>query len=226
MTRVAIYTRFSSQMQREASIDDQLRLCRERAERQGWRIADSFSDHAMSGASMLHPGLQALFHAAQDGQFDVVMAEALDRPSRDQADIAAIHKRLSFIGVSIFTLAEGEIGELHVGLKGTMNQLILKDLADKTRRGLRRRVEAGRSGGGNSYGYDVIRRLGADGLPVTGERRINESEATVIRRVFADFASYHTPKAIARRLNNETIPGPRGKLWRELTFARHRRANL
>ncbi|MCB4458005.1 recombinase family protein [Leisingera sp. McT4-56] len=222
MTRAAIYTRYSSQMQREASIEDQLRLCRERAASEGWRVADNFSDRAISGASMLRPGLQALFQAAQDGQFDVVLSEALDRLSRDQADIAAIYKRLSFTGVRIVTLAEGEIGELHVGLKGTMNQLFLKDLAEKTRRGLRGRVEAGRSGGGNSYGYDVIRRLGADRLPVTGERRINEAEAAIIRRVFADFAAGHSPKAIARRLNNEAIPGPRGKLWRDTAIRGHR----
>jgi hypothetical protein len=56
-----------------------------------------------------------------------------------------------FADVSLVTLAEGEITELHVGLKGTMNALFLKDLAQKTRRGLRGRVEAGRSGGGNAY---------------------------------------------------------------------------
>lgn len=110
MTRAAIYTRFSSQMQREASIEDQLRLCQERAECEGWRVADNYSDRAISGASMLRPGLQALFQAVQDGQFDVVLSEALDRLSRDQADIAAIYKRLSFTGVRIVTLAEGEIG--------------------------------------------------------------------------------------------------------------------
>ena len=80
------------------------------------------------------------------GRFDVVVAEALDRLSRDQEDIAGLFKRLSFAGVRIVTLAEGEIGDLHVGLKGTMNALYLKDLADKTRRGLRGRVEAGRVG--------------------------------------------------------------------------------
>ena len=80
------------------------------------------------------------------------MTEALDRLSRDQADVAALYRQLTFAGVRIVTLAEGEINELHVGLKGTMNQLFLKDLADKTRRGLRGRVEAGKSGGGNSYG--------------------------------------------------------------------------
>ncbi|MEX0300792.1 MAG: recombinase family protein [Leisingera sp.] len=222
MTRAVIYARFSSQIQSEASIEDQQRLCQERAVREGWRTVDSFSDRAMSGASMLRPGLQSLFQAAQDGQFDIVLSEALDRLSRDQADIAAIYKRLTFAGVRIVTLAEGEIGELHVGLKGTMNQLFLKDLADKTRRGLRGRVEAGRSGGGNSYGYDVIRRLGADGLPVTGERRINEIEAAVILRVFEEFAAGHSPKAIAKRLNAEVIPGPRGKLWRDTAIRGHR----
>ncbi|GGH41648.1 recombinase family protein [Cribrihabitans marinus] len=222
MTRVAIYARFSSQMQRDASIEDQVRLCQERADREGWEVAERFSDRAVSGASMLRPGLQTLLDAAQDGRIDVVLAEALDRLSRDQADIAAIYKRLSFAGVLIVTLAEGEIGELQVGLKGTMNQLFLKDLATKTRRGLRGRVEAGRSGGGNSYGYDVVRRLGADGQLVTGERRINEGEAETIRRILRDFAKGQSPKAIARQLNEEGIPGPRGKLWRDTAIRGHR----
>ena len=58
---------------------------------------------------------------ARDATFDVVVAEALDRLSRDQEDVAAPHKHLSFSGVTLFTLAEGVINELHVGLKGTMN---------------------------------------------------------------------------------------------------------
>jgi len=62
-----------------------------------------------------------------------------------------------FAGVRIVTLSEGDVNELHIGLKGTMGALFLKDLADKTRRGLRGRVEAGKSGGGNSFGYDVVR---------------------------------------------------------------------
>jgi len=148
--------------------------------------------------------------------------EALDRLSRDQADVAALYKRLSFSGVRIVTLAEGEISELHVGLKGTMNQLFLKDLAAKTRRGLRGRVEAGLSGGGNSYGYDVVRGLAQDGTPVTGERRINPEEAKIIRRIFSEFAEGHSPKAIAKRLNAERIPGPRGAGWRDTAIRGHR----
>ncbi len=62
------------------------------------------------------------------GKFQIVMAEALDRLSRDQEDIAGIYKRLSFAGVRIVTLSEGDISDLHIGLKGTMNALYLKDL--------------------------------------------------------------------------------------------------
>lgn len=222
MLRAAVYARFSTQMQREASIEDQVRLCQERATREGWQVTEVFSDMALSGATMLRPGLQSLLERAGRGEFDIVLAEALDRLSRDQADVATLYKRLSFHGVQIVTLSEGEVSELHVGLKGTMNQLFLKDLAAKTRRGLRGRVEAGRSGGGNSYGYDVIRRLGPDGLPVTGERSINEAEAALIRRIFTEFSEGHSPKAIARRLNAEHIPGPRGAAWRDTAIRGHR----
>jgi site-specific DNA recombinase len=86
-----------------------------------------------------------------------------------------LFKHLRFAGVQIVTLAEGEISELHVGLKGTMNALFLKDLAAKTHRGLRGRVEKGKAGGGLCYGYKVVKRTDSEGEPVRGERKINEA---------------------------------------------------
>ena len=121
MTRVALYARYSSDLQRDASIEDQLRLCREYAERMGWTVVESYPDRAVSGASLLRPGIQKLMADAQRRRFDVVLAEALDRISRDQEDVAGFYKRLAFAEVKIVTLAEGEISELHVGLKGTMH---------------------------------------------------------------------------------------------------------
>jgi site-specific DNA recombinase len=147
------------------------------------------------------------------GRFGIILAESLDRLSRDQEDIAHIFKRISFAGGRIVTLSEGDINELHIGLKGTMGALYLKDLADKTRRGLRGRVDAGKSGGGNSYGYDVVRGLGADGLPLTGERRINAHESAIVRRIFEEYAVGVSPRAIAKRFNMEGVPGPSGKAW-------------
>jgi DNA invertase Pin-like site-specific DNA recombinase len=126
--RAVIYARYSSEHQRESSIEDQVRICTQRITLEGWTLVETLSDRAISGASMLRPGYQSIISGATRGSFDVVVAEALDRLSRDQEDVAGLFKRLQFANVKIITLAEGEISELHVGLKGTMNALFLKDL--------------------------------------------------------------------------------------------------
>ncbi len=222
MTRVALYARYSDDKQSAASIDDQFLICREQAKREGWHVIGSYKDAAISGASViLRPGIQALVQDAQMGRFDVLLAEALDRVSRDQADVATLYKHLQFAGVKIVTLAEGEVSELHVGLKGTMNALFLKDLAKKTHRGLRGRVEKGKSGGGLCYGYDVVRRFSSEGEAVHGERNINSVEAEVVRQVFRQFANGLSPQAIARRLNEAGIPAPTGTLWTSTTIRGH-----
>ena len=161
--RAVIYARYSTELQRDASIEDQVRLCkaRDRGPRAGSLVC-TYTDHAQSGASHLRPGYQQLLADARAGGFEVVVAEALDRLSRDQEHVAGFYKQLSFCGVKIVTLAEGEISELHVGLKGTMNALFLKDLAQKTRRGLEGRVRQGRSGGGLCY---RLRRPARDRCP-------------------------------------------------------------
>ena len=210
MTRAAIYARYSSSNQREASIEDQIRLCEERAAREGWQIGQQYTDHAVSGASLIRPGIQALLKDALAGQFDLILTESLDRISRDQEDIAGVYKRLRFAGVAIFTLSEGDISELHIGFKGTMGALYLKDLADKTRRGLRGRVEAGRSGGGNSYGYEVVTALTGSGEPDRGKRTVKESEAAIVRKIFNEYAAGKSPRAIAMALNKQNVPGPSG----------------
>jgi site-specific DNA recombinase len=215
--KVAINARYSSDNQRDASIADQLRVCREFAARQGWTVVHEFTDHAVSGATLLRSGFQALMRDALNRRFDVVIAEALDRFSRDQEDTAGLFKRLTFAGVDIVTLAEGDITHLHVGLKGTMNALFLKDLAEKTRRGLRGRVELGKSGGGLCYGYKVARAT-AGGASVAGSREIVVTEAEVIRRIFRDYAAGLSPKAIAKRLNVERCPGPGSAPWNPSTI--------
>ncbi len=218
----ALYARYSSDQQRAASIEDQFRICRERAAHEGWQVVGTYEDSAASGASMiLRPGIQALLEDARRGRFEILVAEALDRVSRDQADVATVYKHLRFAGVTVVTLAEGEISELHVGLKGTMNVLFLKDLAAKTHRGLRGRVEQGRSGGGLCYGYDVVKSFDDSGDPVRGGRTVNEVEAGIVRRVFREFADGTSPRRIARRMNAEGVPGPSGRLWTDSTIRGH-----
>ena len=218
--KVALYARYSSENQRDASIADQFRVCREFAGRQRWRIEREYSDHAISGATLLRPGFQALMRDALRHEFDAVLAESLDRFSRDQEDTAGLFKRLTFVGVRIVTLAEGDITHLHIGFKGTMNALFLKDLAEKTHRGLRGRIEAGKSGGGLCYGYRVVRSLSGSAL-VNGDRQIEPAEAAIVVRVFREFVSGVSPKEMAKRLNREGVCGPGGGKWSPSTIHGH-----
>jgi len=88
--------------------------------------------------------------AAQPRRFDAVLTESIDRLSRDLEDIAGLHKRMAYWGVKIVTLADGEVGKLHVGLKSIIASIYLDDLAQKTRRGQVGRVKAGRIPAGDA----------------------------------------------------------------------------
>lgn len=207
--RAAIYARFSSELQDARSIADQVILAEKYAGDRGYRVVRRYEDAAISGASTINrPGLQRLLADARQGEFDVLVTESLDRLSRSQADIASLYEQLTFRGVVIETLSDGRVSEIHIGLKGTMSALFLKDLAQKTRRGQSGRVRAGRIPGGKSYGYDVVRSFDDRGM-----RTINEQEAGIVRRIFQEYAQGKSPKKIVTDLNHEKVPGPTGNLW-------------
>lgn len=132
MKRAVIYARFSSDRQNEKSCQDQIDLCSAWAISQGFMIVDTYQDNAVSGASTVNrPGLAKLLYDASQNKFDLVISEALDRISRDQADLGQIRKHLSFQDVGIYTVQDGEVGAIHVGIKGLMGELYLADLAQK-----------------------------------------------------------------------------------------------
>lgn len=214
--RVALYARFSSDLQNERSADDQLAALRLALAARGWSEAGAYLDRGISGAAIANrPGLQTLLLDAAQGRFDLVMAEALDRISRDQEGTAHVFKRLTHQGVELDTLSEGRIGALHVGLVGTMNQLFLAELAKKTRRGLEARVRDGASGGGRCYGYDLGER---------GQLLPNLEQAAVVQRILTAYAAGTSPRAIAAQLNAEGVAGPRGGQWTAATINGDRRA--
>ena len=90
--RAAIYARYSTDLQNPASIEDQIRSCRERVIAEGGTVVEVYSDAAISGGSIsTRLGVRALLEDARLGRFDTVVSEALDRLSRDQEDIAGIY---------------------------------------------------------------------------------------------------------------------------------------
>jgi site-specific DNA recombinase len=137
----AIYARFSSENQSDASIDDQVRVCRRYAGLQGFTVSAVYGDPAFSGTSTLRPDYQKLLEDARNGAFEIIVAESLDRLSRDLTDVASLYKHLTYFGIRLVTVAEGLINEWY-----------LKDLAQKTHRGLEGRMRSGMSGGGICYG--------------------------------------------------------------------------
>jgi DNA invertase Pin-like site-specific DNA recombinase len=221
-SQIGIYARYSSDLQNPSSVDDQVKLCHD-------LIADQFGgdhqilvfkDAAISGATMERPGLVRLLTAAKAGRIGLVVAEGLDRLSRSLKDIAAIHETLGYYGVTIWTAHEGRVTELHVGLKGTMNALYLKDMKDKVRRGQSARVAAGYASSSCPYGYRVVRGVvDAKGRNVNGIREIDESQAAIVLRVYQEYAAGRSLPQIIEGLNRDNIPAPAGGLWKRTALA-------
>ena len=231
MTRAAIYTRFSSDKQREASSEDQARNCRRRIETEGWTLAEHFRDEAISGSVTNRPGYQAMLKAAAAGEFDVLIVDDLSRLSRDQVESERAIRRLEFKGMRIIGVSDGydstsKSRKVQRGVRGLMNELYLDDLKDKTHRGLTGQALKSYWCGGRPYGYRLVQdrdtaRLDAYGNPVVIGTRlvVEDQQAAVVREIFEEFANDRGLRAIASALNARGVPSP-GSAWRGRTVRR------
>ena len=130
MPRVALYARYSSDNQRDASIEDQLRQCREHADREGWTVVEQlFRPRHLRRIphSIRHPVVACRMRRPAGSTWCCPRRSTASAATRrtSPACSSACASRAS----PSSPCREGEISELHVGLKGTMNALFLKDLA-------------------------------------------------------------------------------------------------
>jgi site-specific DNA recombinase len=210
--RAAIYARYSTDLQNDRSIEDQVALCRAYAERNKFAVAEVYADRAKSGASAINRlNWQKLMRDAGARAFDIVISEDLDRISRDEADYHSARKRLAFFGIKIHSAHGGEISGIEGSMRAMMGALFLENLAHKIRRGLAGVVRSSRHAGGRSYGYRL-----RPGKP--GEMQIADDEAGVIRRIFEEYVTGRTPREIAHGLNRDGVPSPRGGRWNASTI--------
>src|SRR5260370_3634449 len=221
MKRAAIYARFSSDRQRDRSIDDQVALCQTLTARNGWTVIAVYTDYAASGSTMhRRPEFSRMLADAEDRLFDVLIAEDIDRVARGEGDAPKLRQRLEFLGIEMHTCTDGHITKLHAGLKGLMSSRSLDNLIAHTKRGMAGVVRDGRHAGGKIYGYRTIagRR---------GELEIVEKEAAVVRHIFDRYLAGATPRQIAGQLNDDRVLPPRGgDTWRSSTInGNTRRAN-
>ena len=231
--RVACYARYSSDLQRATSIDDQLHVARRYADEKGWTIDDTqvFTDAGISGASIDgRPGLQALLAASarRPLPFDVVLVDDSSRVARDIADAIRVLQTFRFFGVRVVYISQhidsaNEQAETLVAVHGMVDSLYLREMAKKIRRGIEGQHARGFATGSKTFGYRTTpvhdpsgRREPNGSSAVVGHRiEIVEAEADTIRQIFAWYGDGLGNNAITARLNREGWPRPRGAArWR------------
>ena len=223
--RAATYARYSSDKQRESSIEDQERNCRGFAAREGWTIVARFADEALSGATRSRPGYLRMLAAAEQGAFDVLLVDDLSRLSRDEVEMKQAIRRFRFRGVRIVGVSDGFDSDargykVQAGVRGLLNELYLDDLREKTHRGLAGQALKGNNTGGRAYGYRHVpiehpTERDAFGRPVVTavRREVEQEQARWVRRIFEWYAEGRPPRWIAAELNRLGMPSPRGGAW-------------
>jgi site-specific DNA recombinase len=236
--QAAIYARYSSDLQRDTSLEDQIAVGKRHATERKWSVLTDhiYTDAGISGASIQNrPGVQRLLAAAahQPKPFDVLLVDDSSRIARDIADAIRVMQQLKFLGIRVIYISQGidsesEQADALVAVHGLIDSLYLKELAKKVKRGLAGQMDRGFSTGGRQYGYrkivvpDDSGKKDAQGHPMSIGTRIevNPSEATVIRRMFEWAAEGVGLTSIVERLNAEGIPAASGKRWSKTPVSR------
>jgi site-specific DNA recombinase len=213
MKRGVIYGRYSTDLQNDASIEDQFRLCRKFINGKGIHIVGTYDDRGISGATIAaRSGIKNLLTAAERKEFDCVVVESLSRLSRSMRDMNIIADRLKFLGIEIWAVnSGGQADTIQIGVQGLVAQMQREETAKMVKRGMEPKAAEGRNMGGRAYGYRVPEL--AEGVFHIGKLEVYEPEAKIIRRIFDEFISGKTPRQIAYGLNEDKVPPPRGRQW-------------
>ena len=191
-----IYARYSSDKQTEQSIEGQLRICEEYAERNDILIIDTYIDRAMSGTNDNRTNFQKMMKDSFTKSWDMVLVYKLDRFSRNKYEMAIHRKTLKDNGVKLISCMENipdsPEGIILESLLEGMAEYYSAELAQKVSRGMRESwIKGNATGGGHCFGYDIINK----------KYVINETEAKAVKDIFTKYASGYTAKQIAEYLN-------------------------
>lgn len=214
--KVAVaYGRYSSNNQREESIDAQLRAIREYCEKENIELIEVFTDEAITGKTDDREDFQNMINQLLKGhlQVDYVLVHKFNRFARNKFDSALYKKKLRDIGVKVVSVTQKiddtPEGELLEGFLETIDQYYSANLAVEVRKGLRENALKGKHAGGQVlFGYS----LDEEGYYVPNEN------AKIVRRMFEEFAAGIPKTDICERLNNEGYRNQRGKKFNTRTL--------
>jgi site-specific DNA recombinase len=230
----AIYARKSTDQSGvsddQRSVARQVEHARAYAARKGWAVADEYVyvDDGISGAEFLNrPGFVRLMNALKPrAPFQVLVMSEESRLGREAIETAYALKQLVQAGVRVFFYLEDRertldspTDKIMLSLTAFADELEREKARQRTYDAMQRKARAGHVTGGRLFGYDNVDVVGADGQRSHVERRINETEAEVIRQIFALCAEGYGVKAIAKRLNAAGAPSPRAQRGRSQSWA-------
>lgn len=212
--KAVIYARYSSDSQREESIEGQLRECKEYAERNGITVLSTYIDRALSAKTDNRPDFQRMIKDSAKGLFDIVLVWKLDRFARNRYDSAHYKAILKKNGVKVVSakeaIAEDSTGILLESLLEGYAEFYSVELSEKIHRGQKENALKGlNNGGGIPLGYVLgsDKRLAVD--PVT---------APVVLEIFTRYAEGETVRAIVESLNERGLQTKRNKPYNMNSF--------
>ncbi len=213
--KAVIYARYSSDNQREESIEGQIRECNEYAERNGITVLCSYIDRALSARTADRPDFQRMIRDSEKGLFDVVLVWKLDRFSRDRYDSAHYKHVLKKNGVKVLSakenISEGPEGIILESMLEGYAEYYSAELSEKIHRGQKENaLKCKNNGGWRALGYTVD----ADGSFV-----IDPLTAPIVREVFARYADGETITDIAQSLNDRGLTTTQGRPFRCATVS-------
>ena len=205
--KVAIYARYSSDNQREESIDAQIRAINDYAQKNGHTIVRIYTDEAKSATTDNRPKFLQMTKDSATGLFNAVIVHKLDRFSRDRYDSAFYKRQLKKNGVKLISVLEN----LDDSPESIILESVLEGMAEYYSANLSREVMKGmketalqckHNGGIPPLGYDV--------LP-DKTYCINEAEARIVRMIFEMYAAGKGYNEIIDTLSSEGFKSKSGR---------------
>lgn len=200
MKTAVIYARYSCDNQSEQSIEGQLRVCEEYAQRNNILILDTYIDRAMTGTNDNRPDFRRMIKDSDKKSFNYVLVYKLDRFSRNKYETAIHKKTLRDNGVKVLSAMENipdtPEGIILESLLEGMNQYYSAELSQKVRRGMREtRLKGLWQGGHIIYGYKIENK----------KILIDEDRAEIVRYIFNEYAKGVYVKDIIKILTQKGI---------------------
>ena len=196
MKTAVIYARYSSERQTEQSIEGQLHVCKDYANRNNIVIIDTYIDRAMSGTNDNRFSFQKMLKDSNKKNWDMVLVYKLDRFSRNKYEMAIHKKTLKDNGVKLVSAMENipdtPEGIILESLLEGMAEYYSAELAQKVNRGIRESWLKGNATGGRPlFGYKIENK----------KYVINEEEAEIVREIFTKYSIGYKADSICNSLN-------------------------